>query len=184
MSVDRKRVTIVDVAHDAGVSHSTVSRVLSGSTRISEETKNKVQESIRRLGYVADLRGRALAGGRTGIVGLVVPDLRSQTILAIVRAIDAAVAAEGQNLMVCTTRGREEDEAEFVIQFSMGAVDGLIAILAGDTEPMTADLDERGFPYVVLDYDDAELAGVRRALDVTATNAVRLLLDRLDPSSD
>ena len=85
MSVDRKRVTIVDVAHDAGVSHSTVSRVLSGSPRISEETKRKVQESIRRLGYVADLRGRALAGGRTGIVGLVVPDLRSQTILAIVR---------------------------------------------------------------------------------------------------
>ena len=180
MTGDRKRVTIVDVAREAGVSHSTVSRVLSGNPRISEETRRKVQESIRDLGYVADLRGRALAGGRTGIVGLVVPDLRSRSILAIVRAIDAAVAAEGQNLMVCTTRGRDEDEAAYVIQLSMGAVDGLIAILAGDTDPMTADLDDRACPYVLLDYDDAELAGVRRALDVTATNAVRLLLERID----
>ena len=113
----------------------------------------------------------------------VVPDLRSKAILAIVRAIDAAVAAEGQNLMVCTTRGRGEDEAGYVIQLSMGAVDGLIAILAGDTAPMTADLDERGFPYVLLDYDDAELAGVRRALDMTASNAVRLLLERVDDAS-
>ena len=71
MTGDRKRVTIVDVAREAGVSHSTVSRVLSGNPRISEETRRKVQESIRDLGYVADLRGRALAGGRTGIVGLV-----------------------------------------------------------------------------------------------------------------
>ena len=45
---------------------------------------------------------------------------------------------------------------------------------------MTADLDDRACPYVLLDYDDAELAGVRRALDVTATNAVRLLLERID----
>ena len=183
MSSDRKRVTIVDVAREAGVAHSTVSRVLSRSDRISQETKDKVHEAIDRLGYVADLRGRALAGGRLGIVGLVVPDLRSKAILAIVRAIDAAVAAEGQNLMVCTTRGRDDDEAAYVIQLSMGAVDGLIAILAGDTDPMTADLDDRGFPYVLLDYDDAELAGVRRALDVTATNAVRLLLERIGTSS-
>lgn len=183
MTTDRKRVTIVDVARQAGVSHSTVSRVLSGSDRISQDTQDKVHEAISALGYVADLRGRALAGGRLGIVGLVVPDLRTKSILAIVRAIDAAVAAEGQNLMVCTTRGRDEDEAGYVIQLSMGAVDGLIAILAGDTEPMTADLDDRGFPYVLLPYDDVELAGVRRALDVTATNAVRLLLDRIETSS-
>ena len=183
MTADRKRVTIVDVAREAGVSHSTVSRVLSGSDKISEATRAKVQDAITDLGYVADLRGRALAGGRLGVVGLVVPDLRSKAILAIVRAIDAAVAAEGQNLMVCTTRGRGEDEAGYVIQLSMGAVDGLIAILAGDTAPMTADLDERGFPYVLLDYDDAELAGVRRALDTTASNAVRLLLERVDDAS-
>lgn len=183
MTAGRKRVTIVDVAREAGVSHSTVSRVLSGSARISEDTRQKVHEAITSLGYVADLRGRALAGGRLGVVGLVVPDLRSKSILAIVRAIDAAVAAQGQNLMVCTTRGRDEDEAGYVIQLSMGAVDGLIAILAGDTAPMTTDLDERGFPYVLLDYDDAELAGVRRALDITATNAVRLLLERIETRS-
>ncbi|MEM7287266.1 MAG: LacI family DNA-binding transcriptional regulator [Actinomycetota bacterium] len=182
--MERKRVTIVDVAHEAGVSHSTVSRVLSDHPQISEDTRRKVHEAIDSLGYVADLRGRALAGGRTGIVGLVVPDLRSKAILGIVRAIDAAVAAAGQNLMVCTTRGRDEDEAGYVIQLSMGAVDGLIAILAGDTAPMTEDLDSRDFPYVLLDYDDAEFAGVRRALEVTAENAVRLLLERIDePSS-
>lgn len=180
---DRKRVTIVDVAHRAGVSHSTVSRVLSGSSRISEETRERVRQAITELGYVADLRGRALAGGRLGIVGLVVPDLRSSPILAIVRAIDAAVAAAGQNLMVCTTRGRDEDEAGFVIQLSMGAVDGLIAILAGDTAPMAADLVQRGFPHVLLDYDDAELAGVRRALGATANNAVQLLMERIETAS-
>lgn len=182
--MNRRRVTIVDVAREAGVSHSTVSRVLSGSTRISEETRSTVRQAIATLGYVADLRGRGLAGGRLGTVGLVVPDLRSRSILAMVRAIDASVAAAGQNLMVCTTRGRDEDETAYVVQLSMGAVDGLIAILAGDTGALTADLERRGVPFVLLDYDDAELAGVRRALDQTAENAVRLLLERIEAAAD
>ncbi len=176
-------MTIVDVARAAGVSHSTVSRALNGRPQISEATRQAVREAAEALGYVADLRGRGLAGGRSGAVGLVVPDLRSQPILRLVRAIDDALAAHAQNLMVCTTRGREDSIAEYVTQLSMGAVDGLILILP-DAEAITAALDRRKVPYLLLDYDDAELTGVRRASATTGQDAVRVLLERIEAIGD
>ena len=82
-------------------------------------------------------------------------------------------------LMVCTTRGRDEGVTDHVTQLAMGAVDGLILILPDAAEIAQA-LDRRRVPYLLLDYDDAELAAVRRASATTGQDAVRLLLERIE----
>ncbi|PRW63643.1 LacI family DNA-binding transcriptional regulator [Actinopolyspora mortivallis] len=66
-------VSIADVARDAGVSSSTVSYVLSGKRSISPETRRRVEDSVRRLGYHPHAGARALASSRTNVLGLVMP---------------------------------------------------------------------------------------------------------------
>lgn len=67
----KKHVTIYQVALDAGVAISTVSKVLSNKSGIAPETRNRVHEAIRKLGYVPSLAARGLPRGRTGIVAAI-----------------------------------------------------------------------------------------------------------------
>ncbi|MEO1063677.1 MAG: LacI family DNA-binding transcriptional regulator [Actinomycetota bacterium] len=145
-------VTIVDVAREAGVSHSTVSRVLNGRPHIKAETKDRVLDALDRLGYVANLKARGLAGGRTGVVGLVVLHLESSYITSVVRGVDAALAEQGYDLMLCTTHHREQREASYVSRLSLGLVDGLIVLLPHHSDRYAQDLASRGFPFVLLDH--------------------------------
>lgn len=71
------RPTVKDVAALAMVSPKTVSNVLGGTVPVAPDTRSRVEEAIERLGYVPNLAARGLRSGRTGIVALVMPDLRA-----------------------------------------------------------------------------------------------------------
>ncbi|MFN3218896.1 MAG: LacI family DNA-binding transcriptional regulator [Acidimicrobiales bacterium] len=150
--VTRRPPTIVDVARAAGVSHSTVSRVLNGRPNISAETRRRVEDALARLGYVADTRARSLAGGRLGCVGLVVFDLGSSYLNQIVRSVDQALADEGLDLLLCTTHRRELREHTYVQRLANGAVDGLIVVIPTEAERYAATLAERHVPCVLVDH--------------------------------
>src|SRR5512143_2448213 len=92
-------VTIVDVAREAGVSYATVSRVLSGYEFVKESTRQRVMQAVERLGYVANLQARSLAGGRSQIIGLLVPNLDNSYIGTIVRGIDQELERVYYDLM-------------------------------------------------------------------------------------
>ena len=68
------KVTIKDVAKEANVATSTVSRVLSNSPKISEKTKEKVHEAIKKLNYKPNAIARSLANNKTRILGVVLPE--------------------------------------------------------------------------------------------------------------
>jgi LacI family transcriptional regulator len=84
----RRTVTIMDVARASGVSYATVSRVLSGYEFVKESTRNRVMEAVENLGYIANLQARSLAGGRSHIIGLLVPNLDNGYVGTIARGID------------------------------------------------------------------------------------------------
>ena len=65
-------VTARDVAKRAGVSQATVSYVMSGSRPISEATKKRVRKAMDELGYVPNINARSLAGGKVGVIGVLV----------------------------------------------------------------------------------------------------------------
>ena len=71
------RPTVKDVAALALVSPKTVSNVLGGTVPVAPDTRSRVEAAIERLGYVPNLAARGLRSGRTGIVALVMPDLRA-----------------------------------------------------------------------------------------------------------
>ncbi len=117
------------------------------------ETRLRVQAAMAELGYVAHISARALASGRSGVMGLLALDLDSPFFLAVVQGVDQQVATTGYDFMLCTTHDRREKEAEYVARLSHGMVDGLLIILPRGLPDYVEQLRSAHFPFVLIDYD-------------------------------
>ncbi|MEM7267655.1 MAG: LacI family DNA-binding transcriptional regulator [Pseudomonadota bacterium] len=140
MGID-KRPTIKDVAAKAGVSKSTVSLVLQNSELVKEETRESVHDAMRDLGYVRNRAAAALRGSGTGLIGLVINDLRNPFFTEFATSIQMALAEHGLATVIAncdedpeiqnrTIRSMlEHDVAGFVISPTYGDVtEGFLAI--------------------------------------------------------
>src|SRR5262249_2095116 len=96
----RSRVTIDEVAARAGVSISTVSRVLNRSVNVTEEATTRVLAVVAELGYVPQTAARHLAQGRTSTLGLLLPDIGTDFFSPLLRSINTAAAEAGYDLLV------------------------------------------------------------------------------------
>ena len=121
--------TIVDVAREAGVSYSTVSRVINNNAHVLPETREKVLNAMMRLGYVVNQQARSLRGGRSQVIGLLVPDVGNNYVGEIIRGIDAELAAHQYDLMLYTTHRRKTKESTYVATITRGMADGLLLLL-------------------------------------------------------
>jgi LacI family transcriptional regulator len=161
-------VTIIDVAKAAGVSYSTVSRVVNNKTYVKPETRAKVLQAMTRLGYQANLQARSLAGGRSNVIGLLVVDLTTQYVGEIIRGIDDILTANQYELMLYTTHRRKRKESAYVNMMARGLADGLLILLPRDPEAYLRSLRQRDFPYVLIDQlgiDDNDLTVTASNLD-------------------
>ncbi|MEM8858203.1 MAG: LacI family DNA-binding transcriptional regulator [Chloroflexota bacterium] len=152
-------VTIMDVAKYSGVSYSTVSRVANGYQYVKPATREKVQKAMDELGYVANLKARSLAGGRSNMIGLLVFDLENSYFTEVVRGIDAEVSTLDYSMMISTTNQRRERERTHIIQLTSGIVDGLIIMLPQAIESWLEPLRERNTPYVLIDHESSSGQG-------------------------
>ena len=159
-------VTIIDVAHKAGVSYATVSRVINNEDYVKPATRERVMLAINDLGYVANRQARSLRGGRTNTIGLLVRDLGTGYIGEIARGIDAELANREYDLMLYTTHGRELKESTYVQTLARGMVDGLLLVLPRNPENYLKSLEQRHFPHVLIDPQSVEETGP----SVSATN--------------
>lgn len=144
--------TIVDVARDAGVSYTTVSRVLNNKGNVRPETRERVLRAVTRLGYVVDQRARSLAGGRSQVIGLLVHDLGTSYIGEIIRGIEAELAPAQYDLLLYTTHRRKTKESAYVTTLTRGLADGLLIVLPRDPGAYLETLRLSNFPYVLIDH--------------------------------
>ncbi|MEV6512363.1 LacI family DNA-binding transcriptional regulator [Streptomyces sp. NPDC051642] len=122
------RVTISQVAEEAGVSAMTVSNVLNGKPGASDETRRRVQETAERLGYRPNIAARNLKGGRSGLIGVMTLDLTNQYGLEIVRGIADELAAAERELLINATYQDAVRETERVEFLARGLVDGVLMV--------------------------------------------------------
>ncbi|GGJ21375.1 LacI family DNA-binding transcriptional regulator [Streptomyces brasiliensis] len=101
----RDATTVRDVAARAGVSASTVSRVLGGTYPVAPATRARVLAAIRDLDYVVNAHARALGGATTKTVAVVVDDVTSPFYAHIARGVEEAASAAGRLCLLCTTHG-------------------------------------------------------------------------------
>ncbi|MGI5282233.1 LacI family DNA-binding transcriptional regulator [Nonomuraea polychroma] len=102
---EHRQNTIRDVAARAGVSVSTVSRVMAGDYPVAQATKQRVQRAIKELNYVANTHARALVAGSTQTVAFIVNDVRGPAFAAAVHGAEQEAARRGRLCLVCTTEG-------------------------------------------------------------------------------
>jgi len=151
-----------DVAVEAGVSTATVSRVANSHPNIRLATRERVLGAMDRLGYVANLRARSLASGKSNVLGLLVDDLDSSYISQVARGIDETVASHGYDLLLSTMHMRERT-TQHIESLLNGFAEGLIVLLAGGFGRYLGEVEERGFPVVLIDHEPVSQVPIVKA---------------------
>jgi DNA-binding LacI/PurR family transcriptional regulator len=156
-------VTIIDVAKIAGVSPSTVSRVISNHPRISQATAVKVKEIMKELGYHPNVMAKSLVSKTTNTIGIILPRPAEELFLnlffaEVIRGIVTHSTRSGYDLMM-TTGTTEQEELEAITRLVKGRrVDGIILLYSRRKDPLIAFLLEHKFPFVLIgrseDYPD------------------------------
>lgn len=117
--------TIYDVARLAGVSISTVSRVLNGSAKVSEETRRKVEEAMRVLNYRPHPAARGLTLGRTQLIALIVPDISNPFFAELAKGVQNVCDEHGYAVVIWSTDGRVERELKAIDSLPRQQVEGV-----------------------------------------------------------
>jgi LacI family transcriptional regulator len=126
-------VTIRDVARQAGVSISTVSRVLNDKDDVALETAATVRRVIEELGYASSIAARSLRSRTTNVVGLIVPDLWHPFTSLVIRGVNQVTSAQGYDLMAYASARRNpflmaDWEVQLVAQLNGTVTDGIIVV--------------------------------------------------------
>ena len=121
------KVTIRDVAREAGVSVATVSRVLNDSGPVSEITRHRIREIATRMRYVPDSAARSLITRRSTTVGVLLPDLHGEFFSEVIRGIDQTAQRNGYHLIVSGSHN-DKGEIEAALRAMRGRVDGLVVM--------------------------------------------------------
>ncbi|WP_200215735.1 LacI family DNA-binding transcriptional regulator [Micromonospora coerulea] len=144
-------ITIADVATRAGVSKTTVSRVLNGKGEVNGRTADRVRAVITDLGYVPSARAVGLARGRTRVVGMLVPALTWPWMGEVLQGAVDVVESEGYGLLLSTCNRGDESMRRFASQVSAKSFDGLLVVEPEGTLDYITALHERGLPVVLID---------------------------------
>lgn len=120
--------TINDVAKEAGVSISTVSRVLNNNYPVKEETRIKIEKAIEKLNYKPNMLARSLITKKTSTIGVIVPGITNLFFPTIVESIEDYSKDQGYSIVLCNTRGEALKEKEIIENLMSKGVDGIIII--------------------------------------------------------
>ncbi|MFG3054739.1 LacI family DNA-binding transcriptional regulator [Kitasatospora sp. NPDC048239] len=147
------RPTLEEVAARAGVGRGTVSRVINGSSRVSEQAKEAVGRAIVELGYVPNRAARALAGSRTDAVALVVPETEARLFaepyfLDIIRGVSAELGAADKQLLLTLIR-TEQERQRFEQYLAAQRVDGVLLVSVHRDDPLPDQVRALGLPTVL-----------------------------------
>jgi LacI family transcriptional regulator len=141
---------IVDVARRAGVSKSTVSRVLNGQPHVSAAAQQRIRDAIHELGFEPNPSARSIVLGSTRTVGLLVPNLSSPFYVEIVEGILSEISGHEYGLLLYGSE--DKDEAFLKKVFVRGKTDGLIAITPRFREQSFVEAFAGEQPFVLINH--------------------------------
>lgn len=146
-------VTIKDIAKKLGISASTVSRALRGSTEINPATREMVQQLARELNYSPNPIALSLKEKRTKVIGVIVPEIANYFCSAVIAGIEDKANSLGYHVMIFQTHERYQRELSNLQLMKARRVDGLIISVSNETEngDHLKDMINSGIPVVMFD---------------------------------
>lgn len=183
MTADSFTVTLQDVASAAGVSTSTASRALNGRAdtyRISPHTVERVRQAASKLGFQPSQTARSLRLKRSGLIGVVVPDIANPFFSAITRIVTLAAEAEQYSVLIGDSREATEHEERHLQQFLARQVEALVVCPVGIEFSHLEAIQCSGLPLVLVDRCPGRSSLVRVTSDHSggAAQAARLLIEQ------
>jgi LacI family transcriptional regulator len=155
------QLTLEDIGRLAGVSRSTVSRVINGQPNVNPAVRERVQDVIRRTGYAPNTAARSLVSGRSGVIGLVIPS-RVHSVFEdpyfprLIQGISAASNRTGTTLSLFLFQTEEEEEELYPRVITSGYLDGLIITATRMADPLLARVGSGDLPVVIVGRPDVE----------------------------
>lgn len=143
--------SLKDVARLAGVSTSTVSRVINKSMPVSEETTALVEKAIRDINFKPNLLARGLRMKKAKLIGIVVPEFQSETFTNFVRFTEEYAEQYGYNIVVGCTESNYDKEERLLESLLRRNIDGIIFGRISDKSHTLKVLDQTRLPAVIID---------------------------------
>ena len=136
--MEKGTISIYTIAREAGVSPATVSRVLNGSAKVSEEKRIRVQSLIEKYSFTPNALARGLSNVETKVIGLMVSDIRNPFYATLVVECEKAANERGYLMMLCISLGSNEMELYYLEKFNSQQVDAVIQI-GGKVDELISD---------------------------------------------
>jgi len=149
MSGKSTRATIKDVAREAGVSISSVSRALNGLTA-NQELLQRVNDAVNLVEYVPSQIGQSFKSQRTGQVAIAVPDISNASYLALVKAAQRVFSEAGYRTTLINTGGNSTEDLKLIRGLRQKYVDGLIFTTIRPTAELIEEIEASEIPVVVV----------------------------------
>jgi LacI family sucrose operon transcriptional repressor len=165
---------IKDVASLAGVSITTVSRVLNNTSYTSEATKNKVRDAMASLDYYPHQIARALSKKQSFLIGIILPDSSNMFFAELLKAIELESVNKGYKILLCNSLNEQKKEASYLQMLKENRADGIIlcshasaiASFEGNDRPIIAfDRAIRDIPYIASDNFQGGQLATRHLID-------------------
>jgi DNA-binding LacI/PurR family transcriptional regulator len=145
-----KHITIDDIAHEAGVSKSTVSRVLSRPHLVKEKTRERILAIIEKYSYTPNVLAQGLAGMPTKNIGVVVDEFSNNFYIDLLDGIDSVISAYKYTLQVMSSQWNPEREIQGIRSMLKNRVDGILLAPVSSRSPAVLELKKSGIPFVVI----------------------------------
>jgi len=148
-------INIIDIAKRANVSKSTVSRVLNGQPHVSKKTRETIFRIIEELDFQPNPYARSIVSGKTKIVGLLIPNLKSPFYIEIMEGIVDEVGRNDYGLLIYKSEDKDEKILKKV--FHKGRTDGIIAITPRFHEQSFVDAFKDDQPFVLINHRNTQI---------------------------
>lgn len=146
-----KEITIKDIANEAGVSISTVSRVINGNYPVRQEVREKVEAVMKQLEYHPNAVARSLRINKTNLIALVVADLSNHFFMEIAKGLEIEVSKMGYHLVIASSGGSIEKERELIDTLVGKRIDGLVIASSDSDGGKIQKCLSLGIPVVLVD---------------------------------
>lgn len=124
--MERRSVTIYDISKEANVSPATVSRVINGNGKVSEETRKLVLEKIEELDFKPNALARSLSNNRSHTIGFIVPDIKNPYFSSIYYEVEKEASMLGYTVLLANSKSDYRLEGELLDLFTQKRVDGIV----------------------------------------------------------
>ena len=175
MKLESNLITISDVAKEAGVSKTTISRYLNGKFEyMSPKTRNRIQEVVEELKYRPSNIAKTLKSNKSGLIGVIIADIASQFSSILLKGIGDVCKNNGYQVLISNIDNDPDKEREYIHSLMDNRVEGIIVNTTGYNNEFLIEINESRVPIVMADRTMEELR-----IDSVTTNNYKMTFDTI-----